>query len=197
MSKCHQCDRPALYLVGDAEVPLCLQCYSLHATIEQRQIAMLDAQAERAIEEMEMIAGVRIRPPKPPMQPPVIISGATLHSINVTNSNVGVVNSGDLQQVDTAVSLISSSGDAQLASALKRLTEAVAASTSLDDVQKHEAIELLGAIASEATPPRSRRRVAVARPLLSRLREVLSVSAEVATVAQVALPILAGAFGIA
>ncbi len=35
--KCHQCDRPAMYLVGDKDgAPLCLDCYAKRSHISKR-----------------------------------------------------------------------------------------------------------------------------------------------------------------
>ena len=193
MPKCSQCDRPALYGIGEQQIPLCLQCWALHQSVLDRQLAALERQAEAALEQMEMVAGVRL-PRKRPM-PPVTLSGATFHNINIRNSNVGVINTGELQQVDTAVSVIGNQGDSQLAGALKTLAEAVVASTAMRAAARQETIEILSALGSEATAQKAQRRVGVARPLLGRLRELLSVAADLTSVAQAAVPIIAGAFG--
>ncbi len=105
MPKCSQCDRPAVYAIGPEQVPLCLPCGVLHQSIIDRQLAELNRQADRALDDMEAIAGVPL-PGRRRTPPPVIVSGATFHNINIANSNVGVVNTGQLHQVDTAVSVI-------------------------------------------------------------------------------------------
>ena len=196
MSQCSQCARPAIYSVGDQNIPMCLYCWALHMSVVERQLAILERQADRAMDDMEMITGVQLRRHAPPPRPPVILAGSTFHNINNTNRNVGVVTPGDLQQVDTAVSVIAKSGDTQLARILKLLTETVLAHGALSDAQRREAVEILSAIASEATQPKDCRRAGVARPLIARLREALAVSADLATVAQAAIPILSAAFGL-
>jgi hypothetical protein len=97
--------------------------------------------------------------------------------------------------VDTAVSVIGQQGEPQLAEALKALTEAVVASTAMNAASRQETIEILSALGSEATLPQAQRRAGVARPLLRRLRELLSVAADLTPVAQVAVPFIAAAFG--
>lgn len=198
MPKCSQCDRPALYAVNSdaGQVPLCLQCGALHQSIIDRQLAALERQQETALDQMEMVAGVRLpgrRRTLPP--PPVIVGGSTFHNITIRNSNVGVVNTGHLHQVDTAVSVIGRQGDAQLAGALKRLTEAVVASTTMESALKEETVEILSVLSAEATTAKEQRRSAAARPLLARLRELLSTSADLAVVAQALWPAIAAAFG--
>ena len=194
MPKCSQCDRPAIYAIGDQQIPLCLQCCAIHQSVFDRQLAALDRQVEMALDDMEMVAGVRLPGRRRPA-PPVVLSGTTFHNINIKNSNMGVVNTGELHQVDTAVSVIGNQGEPQLAGALKALTEAVVASTAMDAAARQETIELLSALGSEATVQKAQRRAGVARPLLGRLRELLSVAADLSSVAQAAVPIIAAAFG--
>jgi len=193
MPKCSQCDRPAMYAIGDQQIPLCLQCGAIHQSVIDRQLAALERQGETALDQMEMIAGVKL--PGRRRLPPVILPGATFHNINIKNSNVGVVNTGELVQVDTAVSVIGKRGDPQLAGALKALTEAVVASTAMDAAARQETIEILSALGSEATAEKAQRRAGVARPLLGRVRELLSAAADLTSVAQTAVPIIAAAFG--
>jgi hypothetical protein len=195
MPQCSQCNRPAMYMVG--EHPLCLQCNALHQNILDRQLAALERQQQQALDDMEMATGVRLpgrrRPQSQPQ--PIIVAGSTFHSINIRDSNVGVANTGQLHQVDTAVSVIGRQGEPQLAGALKALTEAVVASTTMSAGTKQETVEILSTLASEATAPAAQRRGGVARTLLTRLRELLSVAADVAQVSQVAVPLIAAAFG--
>lgn len=197
MPQCSQCTRPALYGIGDPPVPLCLHCWALHSSVIQQEVAMHERAAERALDDMEMVTGVRLPRRRPQPQPaPVIIQGGTFHNINIRGSNVGVVNTGDLQQVDTAVTVIGAAGDEEAASAIKSLTEAVLRSAELNDAAKREAVELLAVISAEATQQAGIRRAAVARPLIGRLRELIGVTADVATVAQAAMPAILAAFGL-
>lgn len=196
MPQCSQCERPALYAVGDQQIPMCLHCWALHQSVMERQIGMLERQADRAMDDMEMITGVRLRPVRPPPPAPVIVQGGAFHNINIKDSNVGVVNTGNLHQVDTAVSVIEKAGDKQLASVIKVMTETMLRHPSFTEAQKKEGVEVISALASEATQPKEQRRAGVARPLIARLRELLSVSADLATIAQTAIPILSTAFGL-
>ena len=183
-----------MYAVGEEAIPLCLHCYALHAAVMERQVAMLDRQADRALDDMEMATGVPLRRRVPARPAPVIVQGASFHHINVQNSQVGVVNSGSLQQVDTAVSVIQSGGAQQLADALTTLTEFALRNAGLSDAQRAEAIEILSSVGAEVSVEKPNRKAGVARTLLRRLREVLEVGADFATVAQPAIQMLLAAF---
>ena len=165
MPKCSQCDRPAIYAIGDQQIPLCLQCGAIHQSVIDRQLAALERQAETALDQIEMTAGVRLPGRRRPA-PPVILPGATFHNINIRDSTVGVVNTGELHQVDTAVSVIGSQGEPQLAEALKALTEAVVTSAAMDAAARQETIEILSALGSEATAQKAQRRVGWLAPYL-------------------------------
>jgi len=186
-----------MYAVGEPAVPLCLDCWAKHNQVVEAQNAMHERMLNYLSDEMDAIAGLPpIGPRFPERKPPVVVGHATFHNINVKDSNVGVINSGYLHQVDTAVSVIGKQGDASLAFALKLLTETVVAHKSIQAADKKEIIELLSALSSEASQSKEQRRVSVARPLLTRLRELLSASADVATVAQPLIPYIAAAFGL-
>ena len=194
--KCHQCDRPAIYAIN-GNIPLCLQCFALHSSIIERQVEMHERAADRALDDMEMISGVRLQRNRPAPRPaPVVLQGATFNHINIANSNVGMVNTGQLSQVDSAVHVIEKGGDKGLADALRELTEKTVRHASLSDAQRAEIVELLSALASEATQPKELRRKAVTAPLIARLREVLAVSADLIGVLQPALRVIGSAFGL-
>jgi hypothetical protein len=196
MPQCSQCNRPAMYEVGGH--PLCLEHHALAQNIELRRLEALERQADRALEQMEWTTGVQLpRRPRAPLPAPVIVQGSTFHHINIQGSNVGVVNTGRLSQVDTAISVIGQQGDPQLAGALKTLTDAVVASAALTATAKQEAIEILSTIGIEATAPAPQRRGGVARALLARLKELLSVSADLIEVGHATWPLILAAFAAA
>jgi len=160
------------------------------------QIASLERQADRALDDMEMATGVPMRALmiQRPRPQPIAVHGATFNSINITDSNVGVVNTGQLTQVDTAIGVIGRQGNQRLASALKSLTEAVMVSAALAAPSKKEAVEILSALSTEATAPSAHRKRGVARALMARLKEILSVGVDIAEVTQTTLDVIATAF---
>jgi hypothetical protein len=185
-----------MYVVGPDQIPLCLEHGMLHQQMIERQLAELQRGADQALDDMEMITGVPMRPRRP-QPPPVTVVRPSFHSINIKDSTVGVVNQGgNLKIVDAAVTAIGRAGDQGLANALKTLTEVAMGHQGIESAQKQEAAQILSVLASEATVPQDQRRAGAARPLLHRLKEILAVSAEVATIAAPALDVVRGAFGI-
>ena len=101
-----------------------------------------------------------------------------------------------MHQVDTAKSVIGQHGDPQLAETIKTLTEAIIADPGINQDGKKEAVEILSVLSSEATVPKEQRKTSIAKPLIDRLRELLGDAANIATIVQAALPIIAAAFGL-
>jgi hypothetical protein len=54
----------------------------------------------------------------------------------------------------------------------------------------------LSAISTEAAVPKTQRRSSVAMPLINRLREIIGTAADLATIGQIALPLLLSSFGL-
>jgi hypothetical protein len=197
MAKCHNCSQAAIIGFGPENLPLCVDCYLKMQQALDIQAANQERQLNQLTAEMESIAGLPGALPRyPERKRPVTVAGATFQSITVKDSTVGVINTGHLQQIDTAVTVIGQQGAPELASALKKLTEAIASTTSLDFAAQKEALDIVAVLSTESALPKEQRRTGVARPLISRLREVLSVAADLATIGQAALPLLAAAFGV-
>src|SRR5262249_9006209 len=112
--KCQQCERPAFYELGDQRIPLCIECYSKVVEAESklyeanfRKFLMNAAMINQANDDMDRIiplasGGGRI--------PVAAIAGAfgrgsVSNNFNVTNSQIGVINTGDLQRIDAAITL--------------------------------------------------------------------------------------------
>lgn len=175
MSKCSQCDKPAVFTMGGQD--LCIPHASELQSILDRQIAHFRQQGEEALDQMEMVTGVRLRPRRPP---PVNLVGPTFHNINIKNSTVGVVQSGgSLSQVDITITALNQAGEKKLAEAFKTLSEAAIDSSTLDEKTKTEAVQILGALSREAVVEGERQQ-GPARALLQRLREIMGLAADAA-----------------
>ena len=195
MPQCSNCPKPAFVLFGPESGPLCVDCYLKMAQAIDLQLATLERQANFAAAQMEAVSGVRgLVPRYPERKAPVTISGNTFHNISVKDSTVGTINTGHLQLVDAAVTVIGNQGATDAAKAFRAVTEAVVNSTTLDATTKAEALQILSALSAEAATPEQQRRGAVAKPLMTRLRELLSVGADVAAIAAVNWQHLAAVF---
>jgi hypothetical protein len=174
--KCHNCSKNAMFMVGpeNAQVPLCLDCNIRFDAMMQRQIEEQERHLNYLASEMEVVAGVPGTLPRYPEQRRVVHTGAiTLNNIHVSNSNVGVISTGTLQNVDATVTVLKTGGNAELASAVAALAQALIESRDMANATKNQALEILGALAAEAVAPKPQRKTAVVRALLSELSNIL------------------------
>lgn len=172
--KCQQCGRPAIVVVGDG-LRLCLICYDYFQRVIERNIRMLEEEKYRTLQEMELAAGLPglftryVSPPFPP--PPVL-------NIRISDNNVGMINLGVINSLNSALEFVGKQQAGDLAGALRAFAQAVLASVELKDQEKKELIEQLCALAAEAGKPKSQRQAGVLRALVERIRNtVMTVAA--------------------
>jgi hypothetical protein len=193
--KCHNCEKPAFFAYDDGKFSLCLDCSSKFEDMLSKRNADLERQVNFAADEMDEIMGMGRMGARYPARPqPTIVQGGTFNHIKVSDSTVGIINTGQLHQVETAISVIGRHGDKQLAETIKTLTQAIIADPGMDPASKKDAVEIMSVLSSEATVPKEQRKTSIAKPLIDRLRELLGDAANIATIAQAALPIIAAAF---
>ena len=119
-----------------------------------------------------------------------------MNNINVSNSIIGTLNTGSIGVVDQSISALVQTGDAELARAVKALSEAILKSTDLSRNQKNELMESLSVISAEAAAPKERRRSAVARTLLESAVKVTGLANDITDICQKWWPVLAAAFAV-
>lgn len=180
MVKCHQCDRNAIYVIGDgnkAKFPVCLRCYIEHQNMLLAQQEMIERNLNFWQDEMAHVVGLPPMGPRfqPRAQPQIFVQGGTiLHNIHVSNSEIGVLNTGMIGQVDATVTVIRDQGNNQLADAIAKLSEGIIKSDFLSSDKKGGAIEILESLSAEAVMPKDRRKVAMMRALIDSLNSSLS-----------------------
>jgi hypothetical protein len=201
MPKCYNCPKPALYGFGDPgkEVPLCLDCSLKHT----QMISLQQAESERAMnylaDQFEMITGVPGVVPRFPQRKVNITQGANVafHNINISNSNIGVLNTGHLEIINSAITQLNQeTGSEAVSAAISALTSAIGSSNELSTEKKNEAVEILSVIASEATVPKENRRGAILRPLLTSLSDIIQSAAGLMQIWQSVAPAITQYFGL-
>jgi hypothetical protein len=196
--KCYQCDRPAMYQIGEQNIPLCLDCYFKLSQIQQQQTENNERMMNYLYDEMAFTVGLpRMGPRFPPRPQPVVVAGAKLQNIHVNNSVVGTINTGSIGTVDQSISALMQSGEPALADAIKGLSEAILQSGDLTRNQKNELIESLSVISREAATPPAARQNTVALSLLEKAREVTSLANDISDVCNKWWPALMMAFSVA
>jgi hypothetical protein len=146
--------------------------------------------------QMEATVGLPRILPRFPERRPAQIGGVTLNHINIDRSTIGVLNTGNIERVDAAVTVLKQQGASQAGEMLKHMTEAVATAREVDAAKRNEMLELLSVLANEAAQPPEKRRPAAMRPLLSEMANLVSGSASLLQLWQHFAPALAGLFGL-
>ncbi len=125
------------------------------------------------------------------------LAAATAQSVivNIQDSTVATLNLGTVMGDIRSVVASLQQGQPEVAVALQKLVEAVAADETLGD-RRRDAIESLGQIGEEATRPEDRRRTGLVKTLLAGIPTLLAVSANATQIWQTFGPIIARHFGI-
>jgi hypothetical protein len=193
--KCYQCDKPAIYQIGEGNIPLCLDCYFKYSQIQQQQIENSERMMNYFSDEIDSTFGLPPMGPRFPTRPrPVVLAGTKLHNIHVNNSVVGTINTGSIGTVDQSISALVQSGEPELAKAIKALSEAILQSGDLTKNQKNELIESLSAISKEAASPKQARQNTVALSLLDKAMKITGLANDITDVCQKWWPVLVAVF---
>jgi hypothetical protein len=111
-----------------------------------------------------------------------IMGEATRASPIISNSVIGVLNTGeikDVQSIAINVSNLEGSGHAEIANALRQLTEVVASSGEITSSQRSKALEILGDLGKQATAPKEARASAgTMETIIAGLASIISVGGE-------------------
>ncbi len=116
-------------------------------------------------------------------------------TVNIQDSTVATLNLGTVMGNIQSIVATLQQGQPEVAIALQKLIEAVAADETLGD-RRRDAIESLGQIGEEATRPEDRRRTGLVKTLLVGVGTLLAVSANATQIWQTLGPIIARHFGV-
>lgn len=197
--RCYQCPKPALFMVGDPgqAIPLCLDCNSKFQEVIDRQMENSERMLNHLAAEMEATVGMSGLVPRfPPRRPRTVIQSGkvTMHNINIDRSNIGVVNTGYIGSVDSAVGSMRAAGEANAADAFRGFTEKLLRLPDVDPKEKDAILELLSLLATEATMPPEKRRSSAMRTLLAELANLVSGIASAAQLHAQYAPLIARLF---
>ncbi len=171
---CCQCGKiPALYQINGN--PLCIDCAHKAEQIKYMQQAQYMQEMNHLSAEMESIVGIpdilpRYEIPKPP---PIIKTqgGLTLNNIKVSQSVIGAINTGNVQQIDVALTNIKNGGNDNAAQVIKQFTEAMLQEKAIDNNLKNQIIEQLLFLASQASIPADRQKKSIINVLLENIKK--------------------------
>jgi hypothetical protein len=188
MSKVETC---ASKFAGIARIPtvgniLSVQ-YVSEVCEERRRVAISTMQKELAIRIGEQEAF----PEKVEMaqQQPI--------QVHIQNSTVANLNLGSqVGRINTALATITNEDHAEIAEALKQITEAIAGSAALAESTKKEAIEAISTLAVQAEAKPEEQSTGTVKAILSWLPTAISTAADLATLWNTLGPLIAAHFRI-
>lgn len=193
-----QLEKNALYLYGPPgqEVPLCLDCYCKITEANERIQETLECQINFLTAEMEAVVGMPGILPRYPERRRILRTGAvTLNNTNVINSEVGVLNTGNLRVVDSVITALKQNpATLEISAALSKMANAITQSAELTPEKKNEAMEILGTVSSETIQPKPKRRNVVVKTLLDALPTAIQTAASAMQIWQQVEPIIRGYF---
>ena len=185
MTKCYQCEKPALWQIvteNEARVPLCLGCYKLFHDMQNMDFLKSAIMYNQALEEMDLVTGFHTPGGRMPVSNMVkaMQKAPILNNIQVSNSQIGVLNTGSIEKIDASITLSRDSDVENLSHIIKSLSEKIIQSREIDDREKNESLELIAALSEELI--RSRRKSilsAIISELAKRFSEVASIAKSV------------------
>ena len=173
MPSCSQCGKPAIVLVGNN--PLCVDCHLKFQQAIQIQNASLMQEINYLTDMMETTVGIYGVLPRYKVPQPMVHQGPlTFHNIKVDRSVIGSINTGEVQRIDVAMSHIKTSGNEELAKALKEFTETVIAEAKLDTELKNQIIEQISFLASQSALPKEKQKSGIVKAVLLGIKYTVS-----------------------
>lgn len=150
--KCGQCDRKAMYDVGGHL--LCLHCFATHQDVHLRSIQAFQQQRDYILDQIDATIGLPVNRPRYTQKPRM-----TVNNINISNSKVGVLNTGHVKQIELTMDHIEQNGSQDLARAIREFTQAIVDSDGFAPEKRDELLEQVAEISKQAAlPPAERKR---------------------------------------
>jgi hypothetical protein len=176
---CSQCGKPAMFKAAGQF--LCLHCYNvLNQTNTQQQQAQND-QLRNLMSlhnlfaaEFDYISGIpgtpRIQIPQPPVQATIQQGPMTFNNFSISESKIGVINTGDVQRIDVAMENLKQIGAAELVSALQEFTQSVLNCNEIQPDQKNQVLEQVAEVTDQVTLPAQNRKKGIIKALIEGIR---------------------------
>lgn len=170
--KCNQCERPALYRMSD-NTALCLDCNFKVSQIRYSEFLINAAMMNQTMDDMEMAVGMQMSNERIPVaELAKAAQGKTVHNnIQIDRSSVGVINTGDVEKINAAITLTKETDAEEIGLKLKSLTQTVLDSNEFNNTSKNELIDLIQSLSEQIIGSHGGRKKSVALSLLNGIEE--------------------------
>jgi len=168
MAKCHQCDKPAIVYLEDNKIALCLDCnlkLQQIFDIEQRRNA---ARINFLADEFESSLGCSGIIPRYHIPTPIYQKGdTTFNNINISNSAVGAINTGNVKSIDVSLTHLKQQGVDELVDLIKRFTEEILRDNKIEEKQRNELLEHVAFISEQISISKDQRKSIILKSVFS------------------------------
>jgi len=180
-----------MFEVGPQKVPLCLNCNALLQQTISKQNEALREEINFIQDSVDSMFGIRTGA-RYPTKRPVLVSGNTVNHnhIAINNSQIGVLNTGNINNLNQTIDSLYSASQKDLADNIKKFSEAIIAETKLEDTQKNEVLESLDIITKELFQKPENRKKSVVKVLMGQIAGIAGFTADALAIWQVLHPML-------
>lgn len=200
MEKCSQCDRPAIGKFIGGEIPLCVDHYFTFMKASYLQATMAASHLNFIEQQIHVSTGGPLPLKQYNLPQPTFLQEApTFNTIKISNSTVGMLNTGtlsNLKDVEFTVELMESQGQGEIAKALAELTQAVFDSNEIAKEAKEEISQQLRFIATQINTKPEARQAGLIKAILSGLRTNIATAAALVTILDKVEPVIRSFLGI-
>jgi hypothetical protein len=106
-------------------------------------------------------------------------------TINISQSTIATLNLGTVVgEINSSIQTLTNAGQDDLAKSIRQLTEAISASTDLDESIRKDMLEHLALVSAEAALPAGKRKMAPLRSSIEVLRSTVSLGTQLVTLWQ-------------
>lgn len=125
-----------------------------------------------------------------PTKRPVLVSGGTVNHITISNSQIGILNAGNIQNLNQTIDSLYSASQKELADTVKTFSQMILSEKELTDDQKNQVLESLDVITKELFQKPENRKKSVAQTLIEKISGITEFTANALTIWQILRPML-------
>lgn len=178
---CSQCQRPALYRFreGAESYALCLSCYAVLEDIQFKKFLKISAMLNQSLDDLDRVAPWGPRSGRIPVAEVARAASQsrTYNNIKIDNSTVGMLNTGNLQRIDAAITISKGNDTEEFGARLKDLTDTILKSSEVDAQSQQQLLEVVQAISDQVIGAKPSKPVVSA--LFGKLKEMASNTASI------------------
>jgi hypothetical protein len=155
------------------------------------------AMMNQAMDQMDSITGIPLGGGRIPVAAlaGAMTKGATYNNIHINNSQVGVLNTGDLARIDAVITLTKDTDVEPIGKAITALTQALIDSKEIDEKGKKDLLDLVQSLAEQIVGAQGARKPPVIMSLLRGIEERAKGYVAISAVIQQLVQVVTSMFG--